>query len=182
MIFLSLQIESKPLYRVVEKELVPFLKEERYICLVKCFLDCKDMIKVPEPPNPVRDDEQVLELGPDGLPHTRRRSGELCDPLHELFMPNKKKQQGTISITFRNCTMTGALELVWQVRRTPDQCFFPNIIDGQVSLRSSAKITHISYNRARSPQDSCHLLVCLRHCFSNRLFSKPLNTKRSPDI
>ena len=54
------------------------------------------MICQPENPNPLREDEEVLELVPGGghrrrRPHTRVKTE---DPLHQLFVPNDPKQTG----------------------------------------------------------------------------------------
>ena len=70
--------------------------QEAEIRLFQCFLDTRQMICQPENPNPLREDEEVLELVPGGghrrrRPHTRVKTE---DPLHQLFVPNDPKQTG----------------------------------------------------------------------------------------
>ena len=53
------------------------------------------MRKVEEDPNPLRDDEVVLELLPGGGHRLRRRGGsKKVDPLYQLFVPDNPEQTG----------------------------------------------------------------------------------------
>ena len=50
------------------------------------------MRKVEEHPNPLRDDEVVLELAPGGGHRPRYRGGsKKVDPLYQLFVPDNQQ-------------------------------------------------------------------------------------------
>ena len=68
--------------------------DEGEIRLIQCFLDPQLMRKVEEHPNPLRDDEVVLELVQGGGHRPRRRGGSKVDPLHQLFVPDNPQQVG----------------------------------------------------------------------------------------
>lgn len=71
------------------------LREEE-IRLFQCFLDTQLMVCRPENPNPLRADEEILELVPGGG-HRRRKPKvkvKTVDPLYQLFVPDDSKQTG----------------------------------------------------------------------------------------
>ena len=71
------------------------LKEEGYIRLIQCFLNPDLMLNRPESPNPLADDQQVLELVPGGGAKPIKRRGQTKeDPLHSLFVFNEDEKQG----------------------------------------------------------------------------------------
>ena len=57
--------------------------------LFKSFLDTSNIISVPEDPDPLRHDEEVLELLPNGRHRRKSRAAKsnMVDPLYELFLP-----------------------------------------------------------------------------------------------
>lgn len=70
--------------------------KEAEIRLFQCFLDTQLMICQPENPNPLRADEDVLELVPGGGHRRRNLRGKVktVDPLHQLFVLDDPKQTG----------------------------------------------------------------------------------------
>ena len=71
-----------------------YLREDGYIRLIQCFLNPELMLKKPEPPNVLRDDQPVMELLPGGGYRPRHQEGKLADPLHQLFQPEDPQKQG----------------------------------------------------------------------------------------
>ena len=71
-----------------------YLREDSYIRLIQCFLNPELMLKNPEPPNVLRDDQPIIELTPGGGYRPRPRDGKREDPLHLLFQPEGPQQQG----------------------------------------------------------------------------------------
>ena len=70
--------------------------KEGEVRLFQCFLDTQRMICQPENPNPLREDEVILELIAGGG-HRRkypRTNVATVDPLHQLFVPNDPEQTG----------------------------------------------------------------------------------------
>ena len=69
--------------------------KEGEVRLFQCFLDTRRMICRPENPNPLREDEDVLELVAGG--HRRKKPRgkvKTVDPLYQIFVPNDPKQTG----------------------------------------------------------------------------------------
>ena len=62
------------------------------------------MISRPENPNPLREDEDVLELVAGGRQRRKKPRAKVKteDPLHQLFVSNDPKQTGEC---MSNCTM-----------------------------------------------------------------------------
>lgn len=52
------------------------------------------MLCCPEAPNPLTDDQQVIELTADGAQHPIVRTGEKEDPLYKLFVPDEHEKLG----------------------------------------------------------------------------------------
>ena len=75
-------------------QLAPYLQEEGYIRLIRCFLNPKLLLSNPESPNPLQEDTPVLELVPGGGHRRIERRGKKIDPLHQLFMPSEHQQNG----------------------------------------------------------------------------------------
>ena len=97
-IFLFAQIQSPSLCNLIGGE--NFVRvarlQEPEIRLFQCFLDTRLMISRPENPNPLRADEEVLELVPGGG-HRRKRPRKnikTVDPLHQLFLQDDHKHTG----------------------------------------------------------------------------------------
>lgn len=100
------QVSSDLLCNVVGGQLVPYLMEEGYIRLIQAFLNPGLMVHRPEAPNPLREDEQVLELDPGGRHRPLQRSGvPLADPLYLLFFPDNPQQQGMVSQGSCSCVI-----------------------------------------------------------------------------
>ena len=57
--------------------------------LFKSFLDTSNLISEPEEPDPLRHDQEVLELLPNGRHRRKSRAttSNMVDPLYELFLP-----------------------------------------------------------------------------------------------
>ncbi len=90
------QIKSETLCYVVDGQLLPYLKEEGYIRLIQCFLNPGMMLQVEESPNPLRDDEQVIELTREGGHRPVQRQGVKVDPLYQLFVPQDPDKEGQL--------------------------------------------------------------------------------------
>ena len=71
-----------------------FLQEEGYVRIIQCFLNPELMLKCPESPNPLADDEEVLELHGRGHRPTKRSAQTKEDPLHALFFRTNESKQG----------------------------------------------------------------------------------------
>lgn len=88
---------------------------EQEIRLFQCFLDTRLMISRPENPNPLREDEEVLELVPGGG-HRRkkhRRNIKMMDPLHQLFLPEETQRIGmVISLNINPCLLNDVTSLM----------------------------------------------------------------------
>ena len=67
--------------------------------LFRCFLDTRLMLCRPENPNPLRADEEVLELVPGGGHRRKQPSARVkpVDPLHQLFLPDDPRTVGGLS-------------------------------------------------------------------------------------
>lgn len=91
---ISFQIKSDTLCYVVDGQLLPYLKEEGYVRLIQSFLNPGLMLQKEESPNPLREDEQVLELTGDGRHQPVRRGGVMVDPLYQLFVPEDPEKEG----------------------------------------------------------------------------------------
>ena len=75
---------------------------EKEIKLFQCFLDTRLMVCRPENPNPIRADEEILELVPGGG-HRRQQlkvKVKTVDPLYQLFVPDDPKQTGKDMYTY----------------------------------------------------------------------------------
>ena len=74
------------------------LREEE-VRLFQCFLDTRLMLCRPENPNPLRADEEVLELVPGGGHRRKQPSARVkpVDPLHQLFLPDDPRTVGGLS-------------------------------------------------------------------------------------
>ena len=70
--------------------MTPYLKEEGYVRMIRCFLLPELMIQQKEAPNALREDEVDRRHRPI------RRGGNEMDPVYELFMPSHPEQQGII--------------------------------------------------------------------------------------
>ena len=70
--------------------------KEAEVRLFQCFLDTRRMTSRPENPNPLREDEDVLELVAGGGHRRKKQRTKVKteDPLHQLFVPNDPKQTG----------------------------------------------------------------------------------------
>ena len=90
----SHQVKSDALCNMVDGTLLPYLKEDGYIRLIQCFLNPGLMLQREESPNPLRDDETVIELTADGRHRPVQRDGEKADPLYELFVPKDPQNEG----------------------------------------------------------------------------------------
>ena len=90
----SHQVKSDTLCNMMDGTLQPYLKEDSYIRLIQCFLNPGLMLWREESPNPLRDDEAVIELTADGQHRPIQRDGEKADPLYELFVPKDPNSEG----------------------------------------------------------------------------------------
>lgn len=61
------------------------------------------MIRRPEAPNPVADDQPVIELTEGGGYRTIPRKGRKEDPLYNLFVYDKSKKHGTLNLVIVMC-------------------------------------------------------------------------------
>ena len=80
-----LQISSKSLYQVVEKDLSNhYIKDNGVIKLIQAFLCPEHLIKIPEYPDSLREDTRVVPVD----------DREKFDPLYNLFRPPSRTKLG----------------------------------------------------------------------------------------
>lgn len=79
---------------------------EECLCILNCFLDPENMIKMKEVPNPLNPNTEVLEYTKDGkiIPKQPPSNIPKSDPIWELFNPTNDSEGMDIISMLRSCS------------------------------------------------------------------------------
>ena len=90
----------------------PYLKEERYIRLIQCFLIPDQMLIRKDVSHVLSEEQSVLEHTSSGVHTSIGSEGVEIDLLYDLFDPKKLDRQGNLSIVYTLSSGCAALILL----------------------------------------------------------------------